>query len=71
MSQYHAGTVSSPEVEQETEEQKLETRAVDLEHEAKTTDLARISEITTGLRFAECEQDVEDELLEASLEQYQ
>ncbi len=41
------------------------------EHSRKKTTLARVSEIDTGLRFAELEEDVDEELLEASLERYQ
>ena len=41
------------------------------EHSRTKTHLARISEIDTGLRFAEREEDVDEELLEASLERYQ
>lgn len=73
MSQHDAGTVPPPEVEQQNEEERFETRAGDPAHdeEKEKVNLARISDIDTGLRFAEREQNVEDELLEASLEEYQ
>jgi len=71
MSQHHAGTVPLLEAEQENEVQKPETIVGDLGHDGKKTKLARISQIDTNLQFAECEQDIEDDLLEASLEQYQ
>jgi hypothetical protein len=71
MSQHHAGTVPLQEAEQGIEGQKPERTEGDLGHDAKTTKLSRISQIATNLQFAECERYIEDELLEASLEQYQ
>jgi hypothetical protein len=71
MSQHLAGTVPLLDAEQGTEGQKAKATVGDLEHGAEKTNLARISQVNTNLQFAECEQDIEDELLEASLEQYQ
>lgn len=42
----------------------------DQEHFSHKTNLARVSGIESGLKLAECDVDIEDELLEASLEEY-
>jgi hypothetical protein len=43
----------------------------DPEHVSHKTNLARVSGVESGLQLAECDVDIEDELLEASLEGYQ
>jgi hypothetical protein len=53
------------------EEETSGSQEAEPEHFIQKTNLARISEIDTDLKFTECDQDIEDELLEASLEEYQ
>jgi hypothetical protein len=58
---------STRKIEMETSE----SQEAEPEHFIQKTNLARISEIDTNLKFTECDQDIEDELLGASLEEYQ
>jgi hypothetical protein len=71
MSHSRLNSRSSPALELKSQIDIPDAQECDLEHVTKRTNLARISEINSGLRFAECEEEIEDELLEASLEKYQ
>ena len=71
MSQNDTGLVPPSTTEQESQGHPYGSLSDTLEHSRQKTHLARIPEIDTGLRFAEVEEDVEEDLLGASLEQYQ
>jgi hypothetical protein len=63
--------IPPPASTRKIEEETSESKKAEPEHFIQKTNLARISEIDTDLKFTECDQDIEDELLEASLEEYQ
>ncbi len=71
MSHSDIGPVPTLVSEQNAGKRTSDSREDDPEHSKQKTNLARLSEIDTRLGFAECTQDVADELLEASLEEYQ
>lgn len=70
MSPSHADSVSPPAPEQQSEKETVISPEDDSEHVRNKTRVDRRWKIETDLEFAECEQDVEDELLDASLEEY-
>lgn len=71
MSQNGTDPVSPSTTERESQGHAYRSLSDMPEHSRQKRGLACIPEIDTGLQFAECEEDVEEELLEASLEQYQ
>jgi hypothetical protein len=58
---------SAPGQKSELDSSELQNQ----ENPQKKTNLARISKVKSSLQLAECGRDVEDELLEASLEEYE
>ena len=71
MSLSDADSIFIPPSQWKNETEMCESRPGNQEHDTLETKLVHISDIETGLQFAECDQDVEDELLAASLEEYQ
>ncbi|KAF7502913.1 hypothetical protein GJ744_004818 [Endocarpon pusillum] len=71
MSQHGTDPVSPSTTERASQGHAYGSLSDTPEHSRQKIRLARLPEIDTGLQFAECEEDVEEELLEASLEQYQ
>lgn len=58
-------------MEDKVAEEKSESRGEDAELARHGSNLADLSEVKTILQLAQYDQDVEDDLLEASLEKYQ
>lgn len=71
MSHGRLDVARAPVSQQQTGKERASLQEGHPERVRQKTNLPRISDINTSLRFAENSQDVEDELLEASLEKYQ
>lgn len=71
MSQNDIDPFSSSTMEREGQGHMSDPLPDTPDHSRRKTHLASILEIDTGLRFAECEEDLNEELLDASLERYQ
>jgi hypothetical protein len=63
--------VSSPVSEETSELETFKSLQEDQEGFRQKADVERICKAESTLQLTECDQDVEDELLEASLEEYQ
>ena len=71
MSRRDKVAVSSPPSEQKSEVETSKSLEEDQEDFTQETNSAPTCKVETALQLAERDQDVEDELLEASLEEYQ